>query len=279
MAASLVVPVLNDRERLSRLLFALDAQSIRRELEIIVVDNGSTDGSLSVASRLADVTLEVAGGNGSSAARNLGLARASCPVLVTTDADCVPCDRRWAEALIEAVLRAPEDVLASAGPLIPLPQRDRWASREDITPRPGTRADGSPAYAVNGSACYRTALLRSIGGYPDYGANDSAVGRVAARHGLRFVWAPTASVFHENGAGLHNYLNQRLKYGMYAAEIEGPPRSAVTYALGVARQLVGGLKPLRRLDVHETTAQVAGAVATHAGALSVTHRGERPRPL
>jgi glycosyltransferase involved in cell wall biosynthesis len=277
--ASVVIPVLNDRERLRRTLTAIGAQTARSRLEVIVVDNGSSDGSRGVADELADITLQVTGGNGSSAARNLGLERARHSLLVTTDADCVPCDRGWAGALIEAISDTPDDVLASTGPLLPLPQPDRWAVRADITPHSASRPDGSPAYAINGSACYRTELLLSIGGYPDYGANDAAVGRVATRHGLRFVWAPTASVFHENGVGLRSYLSQRFKYGVYAAEIQRPTRSVVTYAPGVARQLAGGLKPLRRLDLHETTAQVAGAVATHAGALSVTHRGERPRPL
>ncbi|MBS1817555.1 MAG: glycosyltransferase [Acidobacteria bacterium] len=83
---SFVVPVLNDAKRLAMCL-----QSIRRNLaaqglvEIVVVDNGSTDGSADVARQLG-ATVIVADGR-VSALRNLGASRATGDILAFVDAD------------------------------------------------------------------------------------------------------------------------------------------------------------------------------------------------
>jgi GT2 family glycosyltransferase len=83
---SFVIPVLNDARRL-----ALCLQSIRRNLaarglvEIIVVDNGSTDGSADVARRCGATV--VAGHGRVSALRNLGARHATGDILAFVDAD------------------------------------------------------------------------------------------------------------------------------------------------------------------------------------------------
>lgn len=84
---SFIIPVLNDARRLAMCL-----QSIRRTLaaqglvEIVVVDNGSTDGSADVARRLG-ATVIVAEQGRVSTLRNLGAARAIGDILAFVDAD------------------------------------------------------------------------------------------------------------------------------------------------------------------------------------------------
>jgi glycosyltransferase involved in cell wall biosynthesis len=83
---SFVIPVLNDARRLATCL-----QSIRRNLsadgsvEIVVVDNGSIDGSPDVARRFG-ASVVVAEGRVSEL-RNIGAARATGDVLAFVDAD------------------------------------------------------------------------------------------------------------------------------------------------------------------------------------------------
>jgi hypothetical protein len=83
---SFVIPVLNDARRL-----ALCLQSIRRNLaahglvEIVVVDNGSTDQSPDVARRSGAVV--VSGHGQVSALRNLGARHATGDILAFVDAD------------------------------------------------------------------------------------------------------------------------------------------------------------------------------------------------
>ena len=114
-SVSVVVPVRNRAALLERTLDALSRQTLR-DHEVVVVDDGSTDGSADVAERRAagDARVRVvhAGGAGAVAARRLGVAAATAEFLAFTDSDCVP-DPEWLEAGV-ARLRAGADVVQGA---------------------------------------------------------------------------------------------------------------------------------------------------------------------
>jgi glycosyltransferase involved in cell wall biosynthesis len=216
--ATVVIPCLDRRDSLARTLHAVDQQSMRSELRVIVVDNGSTDGSVEVARRNADDVLMVHE-PGSGPARNEGLTVTQTKFMLTLDSDCYPVDDRWAERHINALKAAPKDVVASSGSLQPLPTTDRWGCRADITPHPAF-ADGEPLYAVAGNGCYRTTIVKELGGFPLVGADDAALGHEARRRGYRFIWTPEAAVYHVNPTGLLGYYRHMRKIGFYAAELD-----------------------------------------------------------
>src|SRR5690606_14734702 len=92
-AVSVIIPVRNRRDLLRRTLEALDRQELR-DFEVIVVDDGSTDGadaeaaSAVVAGR--PVRLLRNPGRGAVAARQAGVAAARADLLAFTDSDCEP---------------------------------------------------------------------------------------------------------------------------------------------------------------------------------------------
>jgi glycosyltransferase involved in cell wall biosynthesis len=89
-------------------------QQTWRNLEVIVVDNGSTDASVEVARRYASsVTLLECKRNGASAARNVGLQHARGDFIQFLDADDV-LDRDKIRAQMERMAGAPSSVVASA---------------------------------------------------------------------------------------------------------------------------------------------------------------------
>src|SRR4051794_33568080 len=86
-SVSVIVPVHNGAEFLAEALNSLLAQT-RRPDQIIVVDDGSTDGSADVASRFGtEVTLVRQENRGPSSARNRGLDLASGSHVGFLDAD------------------------------------------------------------------------------------------------------------------------------------------------------------------------------------------------
>jgi glycosyltransferase involved in cell wall biosynthesis len=97
---SVIVPVRDRRDLLRRTLDALAAQTMT-DHEVIVVDDGSTDGSADEAERERaagrPVVVLDAGGRGAVAARTLGVGAASGEVLAFTDSDCEP-DPGWLAA-------------------------------------------------------------------------------------------------------------------------------------------------------------------------------------
>lgn len=100
------MPVRNGATSLPALLASIEAQTLARErYEVIVVDNGSTDGTAGVATAAGATVVEepVAG---RSRARNRGVAAATTNLYAFTDADCIA-DSRWLERLLACADRAP----------------------------------------------------------------------------------------------------------------------------------------------------------------------------
>src|SRR5438309_119549 len=97
MAASIVIPVLNEAGCIAETLRSLRAQG---PCEIIVVDGGSTDATVAQA-RAADLVLSAPAGR--AAQMNAGAAHASADCLLFLHADCVL--QSGALAALECCLR------------------------------------------------------------------------------------------------------------------------------------------------------------------------------
>jgi glycosyltransferase involved in cell wall biosynthesis len=104
---SVIVPVLNDSERLQNCLKALQDQTYPKKMyEVVVVDNGSQENIESVVSQYSKATLYFENKLGSYAARNKGLSSAKGDIIAFTDSDCVPA-RDWIEKGVAQLLSVP----------------------------------------------------------------------------------------------------------------------------------------------------------------------------
>src|SRR5258705_10950946 len=95
---SIVVPARNEEELLPSCLRALMAQDYPGPLEIIVVDNGSTDRTAEAARRF-DVNVVSEPRHGYVYALARGFSLATGAIVTTTDADTVP-PRHWISRLV-----------------------------------------------------------------------------------------------------------------------------------------------------------------------------------
>jgi len=106
-----VVPAFDEADYLPATLASLAAQECPGGFEVVVVDNGSTDGTAAVAARAGARVLEQPL-RGVCAARELGTRAARGEIVVSADADtCYP--PGWLRRLAE---RFDDDVVAVAGP-------------------------------------------------------------------------------------------------------------------------------------------------------------------
>ena len=87
ISISVVIPVYNAGARLARVLAALQRVSAE-DVEVILADDGSTDGSLDLCRRSGFTVLE-GEHRGPSAARNAGILTARGRLIAFTDSDCI----------------------------------------------------------------------------------------------------------------------------------------------------------------------------------------------
>lgn len=131
---SVIVPARDAVSTLQRTLDGLQGQQLDATFEVILVDNGSLDGTAAVAEQhpIVDRVIRRARGEGAGAARNDGVAASRGSILAFVDSDCEPAPTWLAEGL-----RAIENVDIVAGAVMPplgeAPgpfDRTLWVTRE-----------------------------------------------------------------------------------------------------------------------------------------------------
>lgn len=193
---SVIVPVLNDAARIGRCVEALLAQDHPRErLEIIVVDNGSTDGTREVISRYPVTLLLEDSARTPYIARNRGLERASGEVLAFTDADCTP-RPDWITQALRALEESEADLVGGKVAFTFSDRRDAGECFDSITNLEMERNIRERGVAKTGNLIVRRKVVEGIGPFPDHQRSGGDVwwtGK-ASRAGFRIVYAPDVVV-------------------------------------------------------------------------------------
>jgi hypothetical protein len=112
---SVIIPALNEEKYLPRCLESLSRQSRKEELEIIVVDGGSTDRTVEVAMENAHKVIVEPSPVG--VGRNIGAKRAEGKVLAFIDADTMACEN-WIEE-IARTFNSSTNAVGVTGPTLP----------------------------------------------------------------------------------------------------------------------------------------------------------------
>jgi len=137
---SVVLPVFNGAETIARAVGSILDQSLR-EIELIVVDDGSTDGTAAVLGRFDDPRLKVVSVShrGVAAAANVGTAIAAAPLIARMDADDVSHQQRLEKQLVllreqklDAVGCRVRILQESGDPSRTMQRYERWINEETI---------------------------------------------------------------------------------------------------------------------------------------------------
>lgn len=212
---SVIIPVWNSERRIVMALEALARQTAPRDLfEVIVVDNGSSDGTADAARRFdfAQVLSEPI--PSSYRSRNRGLAAARGEYVLFTDGDCVP-DPDWIEQALATIREMPD--LGVVGGEVALFREDgagAIASSYEKTHtfnQKGNVEIGGFCITANW-LCRRDDLL-AIGGF-DAGllsAGDSECSRRMVAAGHRLTYAPRMIVRHPTRASIRELIRKRRR--------------------------------------------------------------------
>jgi len=226
---SVIIPNWNGAQHLPICLDSLRAQT-RQDLEIIVADNASTDGSQALLARHYPWVrlIPLSENRGFTGACNTGLEAAAGDILVLLNND-TETDPNWLTAVAGAFERHPEagsvaskmllydrrDVLHTAGDFYRLDgiPGNRGVWQQDV----GQYDSEDYVFsACGGSAAYRRAMLTEIGLLDDaffFSCEDLDLGWRAQLAGWRCIYAPAAVIYHKlqaTGGGVTaSYYNGR----------------------------------------------------------------------
>jgi cellulose synthase/poly-beta-1,6-N-acetylglucosamine synthase-like glycosyltransferase len=288
---SVIVPVRDGESTIAECLdsiLATDYPEDRRE--IMVVDNGSSDGTAAII-RERPVRYLREPRRGVSNARNRGIAESGGEILAFVDADCVV-EPQWLAELVRA-FDDPE-VGAAAGDLqhvAPTTAAERQAARL-LGNWQRFAFNSNPAYPITANAAYRRDVLKHIGGFDPHmtRAQDVELGlRFQGRSGRRLAYAERATARHRNRSTQIGFFRQQLGWaygaGLVGAKFEAmggdpvqPPRvrEIGRTARGLGIVLLAAVRRRGRREwIEDAWFDLLRQLAWWAGARAGLRRGAR----
>lgn len=258
-----MVPVWNGRERLLRLLDKLAGQS-HPIAEILVIDNGSTDGAPEGAGQQGARVLEMGFNAGFSRAVNRGVEACRTELVAIVNSDVEPAPD-WLARLVEAM--RDREVWFATGKTMQAADPHRVDGAYDTICRGACpwragsgRRDG-PAFssrrkirlASATATVYRTELFRLVGGFdPVFESylEDVDFSLRCACRGLGGVYVPEAKALHEGSASLGRWhadsVRRMARNQLYLVAKHYPPPLLLRFAWPIlVAQGLWGLVTLR----------------------------------
>ncbi|HEY8280785.1 MAG TPA: glycosyltransferase [Bdellovibrionota bacterium] len=315
---SVIISAKNEAQRVEACFHSLSRQRSPYPFEVILVDNGSTDGTYALATRLAKkhknfhVIRERK--PGSASARNRGALKARGKILLFTDADCRH-SPTWVREMSRPLLTPSSYPLAAVG--------GRTVSDFEKSKSPGIveryldqlfdfwekdRLSAFPAFLPWAPTCnlaVKAQVFRELGGFEPSWKN--------AAYDVDFCWrlvlcgfvlgyAPKAEVRHLRRGSLKGLIRQMENYSFYNQSLLNTYESLLRLPKVKARQerLMGrGRRALglltsttslrevsyRGLDLLSAASQVKGDIESRlfplqpSPKLNPTRQGKTPRTL
>jgi GT2 family glycosyltransferase len=212
---SVVVCAYNAERTLDRCLSSLAALDYP-DYEVILVNDGSRDGTLAIAERHAFCRIINQPNKGLSVARNVGAEAASGEIVAYTDSDCVA-DPDWLTYLV-AKMEAGR-LVACGGPNFPPPEPSLIPAAVAVSPGGPTHVLLSDEVAEHIAGCnmaFRRDVLLRLGGFdPIYRAagDDVDICWRLQDAGYTIGFCPAAVVWHFRRNTVKAYFNQQRGYG------------------------------------------------------------------
>ena len=242
---SVVIPVKDGGDDLTRCLAGIAVQVVDEDVEVIVVDSGSSDGSPERARAFGAVVREIPAEEfGHGRTRNLGVEIGKGDLVVFTSQDAVPDGRRWL-AMLAAAARSRSDVAGAYGRQLPHPDArppERFFLDFLYGPEPRLQrlAEGealtfeATLFSNVNAAIPRSVLERFPFGNDLTMSEDQEWSRRVLREGLSLVYEPGAAVRHSHAYTIRSAFRRFFDSGVSAEHsyVEGETSRAALRRAG-----------------------------------------------
>jgi glycosyltransferase involved in cell wall biosynthesis len=251
---SVVIPCLNCCETIGRCVPCLKDQHLPEgvELEIIAVDNGSTDGSLEALQRLPLRFVQEAR-RGPAAARNAGVRAARGEVIVFLDADTRPASRELIAEHLKTLSLA-DEIGISGGAISPDPEQKSWIAFAENATALFNWHDGLPArflsFQPTGNLAFKREVYDRVGPLHEglFWLEDFEWNMRVQKAGYKIFFNPKAGVYIWGRESLPAALKKFYTWGLNIWKIYVPGRPDQVWLCKNQRYLFCLNIPLRILN-------------------------------
>jgi glycosyltransferase involved in cell wall biosynthesis len=217
-SASTIIPTFNGASRITRCLESLAKQTAGRNVEILVVDDGSTDNTAHVVRGYPSARLISQANAGPASARNRGALEAQGRILLFTDDDCVPMPD-WLDAMLEPFQNS--DVVGAKGTyrthqqslaarFVQIEYEDKYRMMAGLP---------SIDFIDTYSAGFRRDRFLEMAGYdtsfPVACAEDIELSYRMSARGWKMKFVPAAIVYHTHPDTFSRYLKKKYKFAFW----------------------------------------------------------------
>lgn len=216
---SIIIPTWNAAELLKKNL-PLVLQAAGEEIEVLVVDNGSTDESLSVLDQISQENpdlklIKLEKNYGFSYACNLGVKKALGEIAVLLNNDVIP-----EKGFLKPLVRDFSDQKTFAVSLCEPQFSWAWGKWEDgfLSHGNGPKEKSSHLsfWASGGSAAFRKRIWVELGGfdklYDPFYWEDVDLSYRAWKRGYQILWEPLSVVFHRHEATVGRFPKKYINF-------------------------------------------------------------------
>lgn len=229
MDYSFIICAKNEEENINELLFSIDNLNVPKAVrfEVILVDDGSSDRTVQLASQAKIEGLRIirTNGRGAAAARNKGTRAASGRIIVFADCDGFldkDCLSEIHKLIVSDVMT---DIVQGN---IWMQYYSSWANnylmkwRESIFKKQMVNSDGTLNCFHTRLVAIRKSFFRKISTnsrffnehLPGAGGEDLECGRRAFRAGAKIILAEKAIIYHKDPTSFMSLVLKRYKNGM-----------------------------------------------------------------
>lgn len=220
---TVIIPNYNGKKLLENCIETLEHQTCL-DFKLLVVDNGSTDGSAEVTSKVLDYEMIALPENtGFCGAVNIGILHTSTPYFILLNND-TEVQTEFVEALLRAIKES-DDIFSCGAMMIDYHNRELIDNAGDYYTALGwavARAKGKKVCdyekecevfsCCGGAAIYRTDVVREVGLFDENHfayLEDVDMGYRARIYGYKNRYIPQAKVFHVGSATTGTRYNEK----------------------------------------------------------------------
>lgn len=216
---SIVIPTYNEKERIARCIESLLCQSYpQNKIEIIVVDDGSTDGtSPFIKKNFPKVKLITKKNSGAYDSRNKGIAIASGKIIALTDGDCVA-TKNWIKN-IEKILREKNAQIVGGK----INHENSFIAKFIGISDFGGYQDNNEKYVTCIPTCnlaVKKEIFKEFSFDPKLrSAGDRLFSWKLVEAGYKLLYHPSIQITHKPSIKLSRFLERKYRYGKAFVQI------------------------------------------------------------